>query len=164
MNRDDGPALTCSFCEKTQQEVRKLIAGPTHYYICDECIKVGFGIIRGEITKEEPPRGRAVQFAPSAHAYLVAGAQAFADSCDRAVELPRPVAERARALAEELEELASSKTGSRGVFTEYALGLITMARSFATACDALELPGDIAKRARTLADEIKALFPPSVSP
>jgi ATP-dependent protease Clp ATPase subunit len=31
--------LVCSFCGKSEREVRKLIAGPT-VYICDECIKL----------------------------------------------------------------------------------------------------------------------------
>jgi len=32
--------LRCSFCQKTQNQVRKLIAGPTTVYICDECVTV----------------------------------------------------------------------------------------------------------------------------
>ena len=39
-NRDDRTdALVCSFCGKGQEEVKKLIAGPT-VYICDECIEL----------------------------------------------------------------------------------------------------------------------------
>ncbi|MGH7412130.1 MAG: ClpX C4-type zinc finger protein, partial [Candidatus Methylomirabilis sp.] len=34
-----GGKLTCSFCGKNQDDVRKLIAGPT-VYICDECIEL----------------------------------------------------------------------------------------------------------------------------
>jgi len=34
---DRAGSLVCSFCGKSQDEVRKLIAGPT-VYICDECI------------------------------------------------------------------------------------------------------------------------------
>jgi ATP-dependent protease Clp ATPase subunit len=34
---DRSGSLVCSFCGKSQDEVRKLIAGPT-VYICDECI------------------------------------------------------------------------------------------------------------------------------
>ena len=37
--------LECSFCGKTQEQVRKLIAGPTAY-ICDECIELCYDIIR----------------------------------------------------------------------------------------------------------------------
>jgi ATP-dependent Clp protease ATP-binding subunit ClpX len=36
--------LTCSFCGKSQEEVKKLIAGPA-VYICDECIEVCNDII-----------------------------------------------------------------------------------------------------------------------
>ena len=39
--------LTCSFCGKSQREVKKLIAGPT-VYICDECIDLCNDIIREE--------------------------------------------------------------------------------------------------------------------
>jgi hypothetical protein len=39
----DAP-LRCSFCNKTQDDVRKLIAGPT-VYICDECVQVCVDII-----------------------------------------------------------------------------------------------------------------------
>lgn len=44
--------LSCSFCGKSQREVRKLIAGPT-VYICDECIKLCNDIIAEEAQKEE---------------------------------------------------------------------------------------------------------------
>jgi ATP-dependent Clp protease ATP-binding subunit ClpX len=39
--------LVCSFCGKSQDEVRKLIAGPT-VYICDECIDLCNDIIAEE--------------------------------------------------------------------------------------------------------------------
>jgi ATP-dependent Clp protease ATP-binding subunit ClpX len=44
--------LSCSFCGKSQREVRKLIAGPT-VYICDECIRLCNDIIAEENEKEE---------------------------------------------------------------------------------------------------------------
>jgi len=39
MSQRDGDMLRCSFCGKSQHEVRKLIAGPT-VYICNECVEV----------------------------------------------------------------------------------------------------------------------------
>jgi ATP-dependent Clp protease ATP-binding subunit ClpX len=48
--------LTCSFCGKSQKEVKKLIAGPT-VYICDECIGLCNDIIAEEIEKEEQAYG-----------------------------------------------------------------------------------------------------------
>ena len=39
--------LYCSFCGKSQHEVRKLIAGPT-VFICDECVELCMEIIREE--------------------------------------------------------------------------------------------------------------------
>ena len=44
--------LCCSFCGKSQKEVKKLIAGPT-VYICDECIGLCNDIIAEEIAGEE---------------------------------------------------------------------------------------------------------------
>lgn len=47
-NSGDGKTtLYCSFCGKSQHEVRKLIAGPT-VYICDECVELCMDIIREE--------------------------------------------------------------------------------------------------------------------
>lgn len=48
--------LYCSFCGKSQHEVRKLIAGPS-VYICDECVDLCNDIIREEI-KEISPKGK----------------------------------------------------------------------------------------------------------
>jgi len=44
--------LSCSFCGKSQREVRKLIAGPT-VYICDECIKLCNDIMAEEAERED---------------------------------------------------------------------------------------------------------------
>ena len=38
--RTIGSDVRCSFCKKTQNQVRKLIAGPEGVYICDECIEI----------------------------------------------------------------------------------------------------------------------------
>jgi len=44
--------LTCSFCGKSQREVKKLIAGPA-VYICDECVALCNGIIEEDIGQEK---------------------------------------------------------------------------------------------------------------
>ncbi|MFP6627320.1 MAG: ATP-dependent Clp protease ATP-binding subunit ClpX [Deltaproteobacteria bacterium] len=49
---DKTKDLVCSFCGKGQDEVRKLIAGPT-VYICDECIDLCNDIIAEEVDQEE---------------------------------------------------------------------------------------------------------------
>jgi len=49
---DSRGNLSCSFCGKSQKEVKKLIAGPT-VYICDECIALCNDIIAEEIEREE---------------------------------------------------------------------------------------------------------------
>lgn len=49
---DSGKLLYCSFCGKSQHEVRKLIAGPS-VFICDECVDLCNDIIREEL--EEKP-------------------------------------------------------------------------------------------------------------
>ncbi|MCA9878036.1 MAG: AAA family ATPase, partial [Thermomicrobiales bacterium] len=45
----------CSFCNKGQEEVRRLIAGPNQVYICDECVQ----LCREIIEEEEPSAPRA---------------------------------------------------------------------------------------------------------
>ncbi len=52
MEKRDAHTLCCSFCGKSQKEVKKLIAGPT-VYICDECIGLCNDIIAEEIDREE---------------------------------------------------------------------------------------------------------------
>jgi ATP-dependent Clp protease ATP-binding subunit ClpX len=49
--RDEGTNLACSFCGKSQKEVKKLIAGPT-VYICDECIELCNDIIAEEASRD----------------------------------------------------------------------------------------------------------------
>ncbi|MBW2413994.1 MAG: ATP-dependent Clp protease ATP-binding subunit ClpX [Deltaproteobacteria bacterium] len=49
--REDGTNVACSFCGKSQKEVKKLIAGPT-VYICDECIELCNDIIAEEATRD----------------------------------------------------------------------------------------------------------------
>ena len=44
---DDKKKVRCSFCNKSQEQVRKLIAGP-NVYICDECIEVCMEIMEDE--------------------------------------------------------------------------------------------------------------------
>ncbi len=50
---DNGKLLYCSFCGKSQHEVRKLIAGPS-VFICDECVDLCNDIIREEIQEGAP--------------------------------------------------------------------------------------------------------------
>ncbi|MFO0687210.1 MAG: ATP-dependent Clp protease ATP-binding subunit ClpX [Myxococcota bacterium] len=50
--RDDNANLSCSFCGKSQKEVKKLIAGPT-VYICDECIELCNDIIAEEYGNDD---------------------------------------------------------------------------------------------------------------
>jgi len=45
---DEGKTLRCSFCGKTQDQVRKLIAGPNGAFICDECVDICSEIIEEE--------------------------------------------------------------------------------------------------------------------
>ena len=53
---DDGKLLYCSFCGKSQHEVRKLIAGPS-VFVCDECVELCNDIIREEL-EERAEEGR----------------------------------------------------------------------------------------------------------
>ena len=49
--KSDSDILRCSFCNKNQRDVKKLIAGPT-VYICDECVDICLDIIAEERSKE----------------------------------------------------------------------------------------------------------------
>jgi ATP-dependent Clp protease ATP-binding subunit ClpX len=53
MNTVKEALLRCSFCGKTQDEVKKIIAGPT-VYICDECIELCNEIMEEEYQNEHP--------------------------------------------------------------------------------------------------------------
>ena len=46
-------SIRCSFCNKAQGQVRKLIAGPAGVYICDECIDICADILEEELEDEE---------------------------------------------------------------------------------------------------------------
>ncbi len=49
--------VRCSFCNKTQDQVRKLIAGPAGVYICDECVDICADIIEEEYDEEPVESG-----------------------------------------------------------------------------------------------------------
>ncbi|HEY3175882.1 MAG TPA: ATP-dependent Clp protease ATP-binding subunit ClpX [Candidatus Polarisedimenticolia bacterium] len=51
--KGEGDILRCSFCNKNQRDVKKLIAGPT-VYICDECVDICLDIIAEEKDTAEP--------------------------------------------------------------------------------------------------------------
>ena len=52
--RNSDDQIRCSFCNKTQDQVRKLIAGPNGVYICDECVDICADIIEEEYEDEAP--------------------------------------------------------------------------------------------------------------
>jgi len=55
---DGGDLLKCSFCGKSQKQVKKLIAGPG-VYICDECIDLCNEIIEEELAEPTSSSGTA---------------------------------------------------------------------------------------------------------
>jgi ATP-dependent Clp protease ATP-binding subunit ClpX len=55
-DQDSNKLLYCSFCGKSQHEVRKLIAGPS-VFICDECVELCNDIIREEMQEQSPVAG-----------------------------------------------------------------------------------------------------------
>ena len=52
MENKDSNKLSCTFCGKGQEDVRKLIAGPS-VYICDECVDLCNDIIEEEVKAED---------------------------------------------------------------------------------------------------------------
>uniref|UniRef100_UPI00405776DB ATP-dependent Clp protease ATP-binding subunit ClpX n=1 Tax=Acetatifactor sp. TaxID=1872090 RepID=UPI00405776DB len=51
--KNSGNDIRCSFCNKTQGQVRKLIAGPAGVYICDECVDICADILEEELEDDE---------------------------------------------------------------------------------------------------------------
>lgn len=64
MNQLKGNPLRCSFCGKSQNEVKKIIAGPT-VYICNECVDLCNDIIEEEWTRERGARKEGQLIKPS---------------------------------------------------------------------------------------------------
>ena len=66
--KNDKESLFCSFCGKSQKEVKKLIAGPT-VFVCDECVELCMDIIKedsknnkSKIKKDTPKPSQINQF------------------------------------------------------------------------------------------------------
>lgn len=51
--KHSGSDIRCSFCNKSQGQVRKLIAGPAGVYICDECVDICADILEEELEDDE---------------------------------------------------------------------------------------------------------------
>jgi ATP-dependent Clp protease ATP-binding subunit ClpX len=51
-----GPVVKCNFCNRTQAQVKKLIAGPKGVYICDNCVEIAHSIINTDKLREEEAR------------------------------------------------------------------------------------------------------------
>ncbi|HSO24245.1 MAG TPA: ATP-dependent Clp protease ATP-binding subunit ClpX [Chondromyces sp.] len=65
----EGDVLRCSFCGKSQHEVRKLIAGPT-VYICNECVEVCLDIIAEDRVHEAKARQQVLPKPPEVKAFI----------------------------------------------------------------------------------------------
>ncbi|AKS41638.1 ATP-dependent Clp protease ATP-binding subunit ClpX [Wenzhouxiangella marina] len=65
----DGKILYCSFCGKSQHEVRKLIAGPS-VYICDECVELCNDIIREELEESSLSERETLPTPREIHSFL----------------------------------------------------------------------------------------------
>ena len=95
---DEGRGeLRCSFCNKSQRHVQKLIAGP-NVQICDECVDICVDIMKEE-RKDLPPSGtvRDVPIGNSAYADLSASHVAVACSlCHMVVPLQHTIAVHSR--------------------------------------------------------------------
>ena len=50
---EDKKVPRCSFCNKTQAQVGKMIAGPNGVYICDQCVDVCVEIIEEEMDEKQ---------------------------------------------------------------------------------------------------------------
>lgn len=52
---EPAKTLFCSFCFKSQHQVKKLISGPGNIFICDECVELCNEIIGGQRPGSKPP-------------------------------------------------------------------------------------------------------------
>lgn len=52
-SKNDDSKIVCSFCGKTQEDAKRLVAGPKNIYICDECIELCYQIIYEEFQNEK---------------------------------------------------------------------------------------------------------------
>ena len=75
---DPGDHVKCSFCGKSQHEVRKLVAGPS-VYICDECVE----LCRDIIVEELGEPGFAEPVPVSIQGVVLEGLRVLAESADR---------------------------------------------------------------------------------
>ena len=77
-NKEEDKLLYCSFCGKNQNEVRKLIAGPS-VYICNECIDLCNDIIKEEISEatesEEESFPVPIEIKASLDEYVIEGVE-----------------------------------------------------------------------------------------
>ena len=87
MSQRDGDMLRCSFCGKSQHEVRKLIAGPT-VYICNECVEVCLDIISEDRKEEARARRPVIPKPDEIKAQLTALRQPLASVSARLATLP----------------------------------------------------------------------------
>ena len=68
-SKSDGKLLYCSFCGKSQHEVRKLIAGPS-VFICDECVDLCNDIITEELQEKEDGEKRSLPIPKEINEFL----------------------------------------------------------------------------------------------
>lgn len=95
---EDGDARVCSFCGKSQEQVRKLIAGPglirgPGVYMCDECITFGIEFL-ADAVHEPSPQGEPVACSfcgMTTHAGDVVASPAGVHICKQCVELGQEI-------------------------------------------------------------------------
>ncbi|WP_405148533.1 ATP-dependent Clp protease ATP-binding subunit ClpX [Sphaerisporangium sp. NBC_01403] len=66
----DGDPLKCTFCGKSQKQVRRLIAGPGHICICDECVELCNELIEEELDEHSEAGPRDLPKPREIHAFL----------------------------------------------------------------------------------------------
>src|SRR6516225_2569660 len=84
---DSKNTLYCSFCGKSQHEVRKLIAGPT-VFICDECVELCMDIIRAENKEVELAKSNILLIGPTG-----SGKTLLAQTLARVLDVPFTMAD-----------------------------------------------------------------------
>ena len=117
MNRRGEDTLRCSFCGKSQNEVKKLIAGPT-VYICNECIDICIEIISDDAQQEaaaaRPPLPKPSEIKTFLDEYVIGQEEAKKKLAVAVYQHYKRIEMMKRRTDVEIQKITGAKPGSCG--------------------------------------------------
>jgi len=102
------PLVLCSFCAKTQAQVKKLIAGPGGIYICEECIGLCSDIIETDAADAAEAATGSTEEPPDRRALMLQVLPSVAKQSDMANESLTSLVRRLRGLDAGWDEIATA--------------------------------------------------------